>query len=255
MGIKQVADRIVNGVLLKPLGLKLGYRIGGDPVEDIARLMSERPVEVIADGGAYMGTFSQAMAGAFPLAAIHAFEPTPASHELLATNTAVLSRVHRHRLALGGQKGIATFYSNAPPLTNSLRRSSDIGHLYFSDLVAGETEVQVEVVTLEDFARERGITSFDVVKLDLQGNERDALLGMGDLLGHTQAALIEVQFVPLYEGAPLFSDIEALLREKGLVLYQLYELVRSPNDGRLLYGDALFMCPDVLTRSTSRPKA
>ena len=252
MGIKQVADRIINGVLLKPVGLKLGFRIGGDPVEDIIRLLRLRTIKWILDGGAYKGTFSRALAKAFPQARIHAFEPTPASHELLAKNVGTLSQVERHQLALGALKGTANFFANASPLTNSLRSSSEVGHQHFQKLVAGRSEFQVEVVALADFARDREITGFDVVKLDLQGNEYDALLGMGDLVGRIQAALIEVQFVPLYEGAPLFSDIEVLLRGYGLVLYQLYELVRSPRDGRLLYGDALFVNPDVLADNSMR---
>lgn len=252
MGMKQVADRIINGVVLKPLGLKLGHRVGGDPIEDIIRLMRVNPAKVIVDGGAYKGTFSRAMAAAFPYARIHAFEPTPSSQGLLAANVCTLAQIEVHGFALGSEKGTATFYTNASPLTNSLRRSSEVGHQHFHELVAGEKEVQVEVIVLADFASERGIAAFDVVKLDLQGNELDALLGMGELVGAMQVALIEVQFVPLYEGAPLFSAIEALLRSRGLVLYQFYELVRSPDDGRLLYGDALFIRPELLTAKTKR---
>lgn len=246
MSMKQFANRLINGVVLKPFGMKLGYRVGTDPVEDIARLMRERHVNVIVDGGAYRGTFSSAMAAAFPRASIHAFEPTPYSYELLAEAVRGLRKVERHRLALGERSGTAVFHSNASPLTNSLKKSSDIGHRHFRNLVAGEMETEVDVVGLSDFALQRGIAAFDIVKLDLQGSELDALIGMKDLVSKMQAAMIEVQFVPLYAGAPVFSDIEIFLREKGLVLYQLYELVRSPDDGRLLYGDAVFVKFDVL---------
>jgi FkbM family methyltransferase len=247
--MKKFINGIFNGILLKPFGLKLGYRIGGDPIEDIVRLTLERPIKTIVDGGAYVGAFSKSMTLAFPEAIIHAFEPTPASYDLLTVGTSMLPRIRRHRNALGAQHAISKFYANSSPLTNSLRQSSEDGHKYFVDLVKGEAEVQVEVVALSDFAQAHHINSFDVVKLDLQGNEHEALRGMGELLMRTQVALIEVQFVSLYEGAPLFCDIELLMRDKGLVLYQFYELVRSPRDGRLLYGDALFISSDLLKRS------
>lgn len=79
------------------------------------------------------------------------------------------------------------------------------------------------------------------MKLDLQGSERDALVGAGGLLSRLGAALVEVQFVALYDGAPLFCDINEIMKRHGLSLFQFYEMVRSPDDGRLLYGDALFV--------------
>lgn len=248
MKMKQAADRLINGVLLKRLGMKLSFRIGSDPFDDIARLMSSNPVTIVVDGGAYEGSFSLAMAKAFPHATIYAFEPTPSSHERLAQVAQSYPQIEPHRLAIGAQSGKATFFANASPLTNSLRKSSDVGRQQFRDLVTSRDEFEVEVIALADFARVRGIAGFDVVKFDLQGQERDALLGMGDLVGRTQVALIEVQFVAVYEDAPLFSDVEVMLREKGLLLYQFYELVRSPTDGRLLYGDALFVNPDLLAK-------
>ena len=51
----------------------------------------------------------------------------------------------------------------------------------------------------------------------------------------------------LYDGAPLFSEIEVYLRTRGLAFYRFYDLVRSPNDGRLLYGDAMFARPEIIS--------
>lgn len=249
MNLKRFANHLINTLMLKQFGLELRYRSGNDPIEDLRRLLHLRDVRTIVDGGAYRGTFSKEMARAFPQSRIFAFEPTPASHDVLTRNVADVPQVERQRLALGIRKGTATFYSNGSPLTNSLRRSSDAGHRYFGELVAGEAPLTVEVTTLHDFAHEHGIDRFDLIKLDLQGNELDALRGLGDFAPLVQAAFIEVQFVPLYAGAPLFSDVDGWLRRKGLVLYQLYELVRSANDGRLLYGDALFVRAEILAEA------
>jgi FkbM family methyltransferase len=249
MNIKRIADYIINKIVLKVVGLELRYTAGSDPVEDLRRLFRSRDVRTIVDGGAYRGTFSRQIARVFPRARIFAFEPTPASHDLLTRNVAGLPQVDCLQLALGEQEGTAVFYANRSPLTNSLRQSSNLGHRYFRNLVAGEAPLTVEVTTLSDFAHEYAIDRFDLVKLDLQGNELDALRGMDHLAPLIQGALIEVQFVPLYAAAPTFSDVETWMRQKGLVLYQLYELVRDPGNGRLLYGDALFIRPEVLRES------
>ena len=94
--------------------------------------------------------------------------------------------------------------------------------------------------SIEILSKEKGIDQLDIIKLDIQGAEMDALLGAGDLVAESKIVFVEVQFVQLYEGCALFSDLDMFLRSKGLDLFQLYNLVRSPADGRLLYGDAIF---------------
>jgi len=62
-----------------------------------------------------------------------------------------------------------------------------------------------------------------------------------------------VEYAPLYDGQPLFADVDALVREKlGLELWDLrgtywkYKQGRSmpgPTKGRLIFGDALYFRP------------
>lgn len=75
-----------------------------------------------------------------------------------------------------------------------------------------ETVVPMDTVRLEDVAQ---IDDCDLLKLDVQGGELDVLLGAGALLDGTVAVVTEVEFVPLYEGQPLFADVDTLLRARG----------------------------------------
>jgi FkbM family methyltransferase len=237
--------RLVNAALA-PAGLRLSYRIGSDPVADIARLLAGRDVRVVIDGGAYIGDFSSQMSRRFPAARVHAFEPTPDSHAKLQAHVGSIATVTTHRMALGSKAGEARLHLNNSPLTNSLRPNAATNERYFGDLVATQAEVSVAVTRLDEFCAAQGIDRIDILKLDLQGNELDALHGLGDLIRRVGVLLVEVQFVPLYDGAPYFSDIERYLRERGCALYQLYEMARSPADGRLLYADALFVNAELL---------
>ena len=212
----------------------------------MALLLRGCDVSVIIYGGAYEGSFSRAAARAFSNAKIHAFEPTPASFALLEERTRDVPAIIRHRLALGAVGGVATLFTNTSPLPNSLRARSPMGHRYFPGFVEQRDAVAVEVVTMADFAETHGIEVLDILKLDCQGHELDALAGLGARIGTVRVVLAEVQFVVLYDGAPLFSDVELWLRGKDFAFYQFYGLVRSPDDGRLLYGDAMFVRSELV---------
>jgi len=95
----------------------------------------------------------------------------------------------------------------------------------------------VEMVRLADILPD---TSIDIFKLDIQGYELEALRGANHLLKEIPLVFTEVEFIPLYQNQPLFSDLEQFLRSCGFRLYNLYELWTHP-DGQLTAGDALFI--------------
>ena len=239
--MKYIIDLIVNKILLKPFKLKVAYRSGSNPIDDIKTLLGNDSVKYIVDGGAYRGDFSLDMAKAFPNAAILAFEPQNNSFALLSKNTATIDRIKPVNYALGNKNGQALFYTNVSPLTNSLSKSTSDAMEYFRGFNDLKTTENVDVITLLDFCSKEGICDIDILKLDLQGHELQAIQGLGVLLNSVKLIYAEVEFLKLYEGASLFSDIELYLRERGFLFFQLYGLVRSPKNGRLLYGDAVFV--------------
>lgn len=239
--LKYYIDLIVNGVLLKPFNLRLSYSLGSNPIDDIKRLLGTDSVKYIVDGGAYKGDFSLEAANAFPAATIYAFEPQKNSFALLSRNTAAMNRIKPVNCALGNNSGKALFYTNISPLTNSLSKSTADALKYFQCFNDPKRVENVEVVSLYDFLSEENISGIDLLKLDLQGHELQAIQGLGALLSSVKLIYAEVEFLKLYDGAFLFSEVEMYLREHGLIFYQLYDLVRSPENGRLLYGDAIFV--------------
>ncbi len=239
--LKYYIDLIVNGMLLTPFNLRLSYSLGSNPIDDMKRLLGIDSVKYIVDGGAYRGDFSLDMANVFPHATIYAFEPQNNSFALLAQNTATIDRIESVNCALGNNSGKAVFYTNLSPLTNSLSKSTSDAMNYFQGFNDPKTMEDVEVVTLNDFLSKKGISGIDILKLDLQGHELEAIQGLGALLSSVKLIYAEVEFLKLYDGASLFSEVELYLRERGFVFFQLYGLVRSPKNGRLLYGDAVFV--------------
>jgi FkbM family methyltransferase len=239
--IKKLATHVANDLVLAPIGLKLSFNVGNDPIQDMARLLNSFPVRSIVDGGAHTAHFSHQAASAFPSTRIEAFEPAAATFAKLQRAIAKSPRIRAHKLALGAVSGMRTFHNNTLAQTSSLRRPTAAGERYFPGLVSQLAQEEVRVVALGEFCQEHGIECFDIIKLDLQGGEMDALRGAADLVAMAKIIFIEVQFLQAYKDSALFSDLDIFLRAKGLDLYQFYDLVRSPIDGRLLHGDAMFV--------------
>jgi FkbM family methyltransferase len=78
--------------------------------------------------------------------------------------------------------------------------------------------------TLDNFIRARGIDTIDAIKLDTQGSELDILKGAERALQHCKLIVIEVEFNALYEGQPLFCDVDRFLRDRGFVLWRFHNL-------------------------------
>lgn len=88
----------------------------------------------------------------------------------------------------------------------------------------------------------------DFLKIDTQGSELDILRGAENSLKDIFGVELEVEFIPLYENQPLFSDIQAFMTQKGFVLYDLRrafwkrkEYFDYVGKGQLIFGDTLYL--------------
>ena len=241
-------SRTVNGVLLRPLGLRLTTDIPRNPINDMRQLLRTQDVNLIVDGGGHVGRYSVALARVFPKARIITFEPCSETFASLQQNVARFKAIEPVRLALGAKNEKQTLLKNASSGASSLRQPTAEGDRYFAETVTQIGSEEVEVVSLQTFCKERGIHRIDVLKLDLQGHEMDAIVGMEELIGSTSIIFSEVHFVETYAGSPLFSDIESYLRNKEFDFYRFYDLVHAKSDGRLIYGDAMFVRRELLSR-------
>lgn len=91
------------------------------------------------------------------------------------------------------------------------------------------------------------VPSADFIKLDTQGSELSILQGGEKLLNGVLGLKVEVEFLELYRGQPLFADVDAFLRARGFELADLRrvywkraEFTAYPGKGQLVFGDALY---------------
>jgi FkbM family methyltransferase len=114
----------------------------------------------------------------------------------------------------------------------------------------------VETKRLDDIP-ETG--AFDFLKMDIQGAELMVLQHATNRLRHAVAIHAEVEFLPMYVGQPLFSDVDQFLRQHGFVLHRFdplttravvpLALANNPYGG---YGQ-LFWADAVFIRDFTRP--
>jgi len=89
----------------------------------------------------------------------------------------------------------------------------------------------IELIALDDWCAENAFDNVDLIKLDTQGSELDILRGAERALESVSIVQTEVEFNPMYEGQPLFGDIDRFLRERGFVLWHFDNLSHHRQHG------------------------
>lgn len=78
------------------------------------------------------------------------------------------------------------------------------------------------------------------LKIDTQGYEWQVLDGAKGILPKVRGILMEISFIPLYEGQHLWRESIDRLETEGFVLWSLQPVFSDPVSGRTLQMDALF---------------
>jgi FkbM family methyltransferase len=130
-------------------------------------------------------------------------------------------------VALGPAGGAATLYLTREPACSSLYPPDPEALRQRPELFCIEPvgTASIELRTLDDCTAGAGLDRIDFLKLDTQGSELDILRGAERCLGTVRALEVEVEFNEIYEGQPLFGDVDRFLRQRGFVLWRLGNLV------------------------------
>ena len=108
----------------------------------------------------------------------------------------------------------------------------------------------IPTVRLDDFSE---IKNLDYLKIDIQGGELEVFRNGTNRLKECLVIQTEVEFLPMYEGQPLFSEVELYLRELGFTFHKFFPLVSRivqplliNNDiyselSQATYADAIFI--------------
>ena len=178
-----------------------------------------KTAQTIIDVGANVGLYSLLAAATSSHAAIHAFEPTSEVFDRFVENVRLngFLNVVANRAGVGRASGKSFLHFCAGS------DGSNEGMNYVSSESVSRSDTAVEVVSVDDYCRAREIDSIDLLKLDIEGGEYDALLGAERFLARKAINCI---FVELTEWAANRNghstrDIKRLLSTAGYEIYQL----------------------------------
>jgi len=132
------------------------------------------------------------------------------------------------------------------PDTQELSKYNDTGRF---DIVGEEIIPSSRVKTLDLLMDEGLINDPDFLKIDTQGSELKIMKGGSHrFMKHIFGAKVEVEFISMYKGQPLFRDVDAFMAEEG---FRLIDLKRNywkkkyfkdyKGKGPLAFGDALYL--------------
>lgn len=200
---------------------------------------------LVVDIGANHGLFSAGVLAVAPQARITAVEPHPAARAQLTERFGPLPNVEILDVAVAATSGTATFHLAIKDELSSLRAVSPerLGDDYWGWAPAGE--LKVRTVTLDELVGDRTV---DVLKVDVQGAERDVLLGGEATLARARSVLLEMTFFPQYEGDATFNDLHAEMARRGFSLVNVSPTHTTP-DGTAIFIDACYARPAALNRA------
>jgi FkbM family methyltransferase len=126
--------------------------------------------------------------------------------------------------AIGDGRRHTLRFCKAPGMTSLLEPNADVLKLFHGFPIWGEvvrTE-EIETIRLDDVPETSGC---DYLKIDIQGAELMVFENAPRRLSEVLLIHTEVEFLPLYKGQPLFSDIDLFLRRSGFILHRFEPLV------------------------------
>jgi hypothetical protein len=106
---------------------------------------------------------------------------------------------------------------------------------------ADNTAVKVRVERLDDFASQLTLIEPMLVKIDVQGYEGHVLRGGQETIRQASVVIVETSFEQLYEGQPLFPDVNRMLTEWGFTYLGGLDQFGDPQDNRPLQQDSVFV--------------
>ncbi len=213
----------------------------------VALVQLLEPGMVFLDIGAHRGYFSLLAARLVgPTGQVHAFEPTPATYELLSTNVRPYRNVHANNMAVYSESKELVFhdYGLFAPAFNSLyapRMSKDV-----AGRIAVENRI-VPAVSIDDYVKTSGVRP-DFIKIDAESAELDILKGMSETLRTIRPAFtLETGDMDL-DGVASTKDLANYACSFGYTPIDICggQIKRHQIQDRYAYGNLLFVASERL---------
>jgi FkbM family methyltransferase len=199
------------------------YKWGLDLFDDLDKLIKPEDVRVVFDVGANEGNTAKLYLEYFPKAMVHAFEPVTNTFNRLQEVLRNDPRARLHHLAASDSNGVATIrkFENSQSSTLNAGLSDNL-----RAIAAGEE--QIDTSRIDVLIPKLGIERIDFMKIDVEGFEKNVLLGCGDYLRPDFIRFIFFECYRIGDSASFpsthtqLADVNRLLDSKGYRFITLY---------------------------------
>lgn len=218
-----------------------------DPSNDafvaMQRLLQDVQRPIIFDVGAHHGHLAQQFRRLFPDAMIYAFEPFPASFDVLKENLTGTCNISALNLGLSDSRGPRLFHSNSSCVTNSLLATDINGaETWGPGLLETAEIIEAEFETLDTILATMNIPSIDILKLDVQGAEPLVMAGSMEACRQRKIKMIYAEIIiqPTYVGQMRTDRLLGTFYDCGFELFNIYNRSYT-RKGLLRQLDAIFV--------------
>jgi FkbM family methyltransferase len=228
--------------LIKNLAIKTAlFRIRGTldhflkkgiiPLSYMKRFLPENPT--IVEAGAHKGKDTIRLSKTWPKGFVHAFEPVPELYTKLLTTTKKKQNVMCYPFALSDNSGTSRIFISGGISDGSSSLLRPLEHIKIFPDVTFDSFIDVEAITLDDWAEKYSIRDVALLWLDLQGMELNVLKSGARMLKNVRVLYTEVSLVETYKNGPLYPELRDWLEDNG------FKVQREEITG--LMGNVLFV--------------
>jgi len=182
----------------------------------------------LLDVGANKGQFSLTFRALQPNARIFAFEPLPSAADTFERMFHRDEHARLHRVALASAEGSASFHIADRPDSSSLLMPGKGQELAFG--VRESRTIHVPVSRLDRCIDLVNLAHPVLLKVDVQGGELDVFEGCSQL-DCVDFIYVELSYVELYVGQPLFQQVSAYLDSRGFGVAGIFNQVITSEFG------------------------
>lgn len=221
-----IQSKLFNGMSIKVdwNDLGVGFKIYQNGVyeQNTVQIISQllKPGDIFMDAGAHCGQYTLiASRSVGETGQVHSFEPDPETFKLLSESVKLnnLDNVHLNQLALSSQEGIRRLYFASSHCTGASSLSTPYTY--------SEVSCEVKCTTIDSYIHKSDFEEIDLLKIDIEGHEIEALKGGSCLFSSEKKPIIVTEFneeSQNYFGSTC-KDLADFLIQKNYELYIIGE--------------------------------
>ena len=248
-----VVDLVKNRRRLREIGRRLSpseffnsERVALDAEQSGLALFKPGHVEklrTVVDVGANVGQWSNMLLNCVTPEKLIIVEPMPDAFRILQQKFGSNPRVELHNVAVGERESIETLKITRDTTGASLLQPREEMRAVIGGNWTVTSEIQVKMTTLDQLLVD--LDEVSLLKIDVQGYEKPVLAGAKQTLAKTKFVLVELNFMPQYDGGSWFGDVHQILaRDFGFFLANVSAALVL--NGRASMSDGLYVNPNLV---------